>query len=216
MVRTLPADVSSRILDAADRLLGRFGYGKTTIDDLAREARIGKGSVYLHFRSKEEVFLSAVGRQIDAVLADLRRIGAREDLGAEERLAGMIQARVLGRFDRFAHYGASLNDLLGALRPALVAQRDLHLLREAELLAGVIAEGQRRGELRAGDPRTIARALITATNSLLPYSLSPSELGDRDALTARTAEVADVLLGGVRGRTRAGRPSEATGPAPSP
>ena len=41
------------ILDATDRLLARYGFKKMTIDDLAREEGIGKGSVYLHFPSKE-------------------------------------------------------------------------------------------------------------------------------------------------------------------
>src|SRR6187397_2922070 len=40
------------ILDATDRLLARYGYKKMTIDDLAHEVGIGKGSVYLHFSSK--------------------------------------------------------------------------------------------------------------------------------------------------------------------
>ena len=43
------------ILDATDRLLARHGYKKMTIDDLAAEVGIGKGSVYLHFASKEEI-----------------------------------------------------------------------------------------------------------------------------------------------------------------
>ncbi len=50
------------ILDATDRLLTRFGYKKMTIDDLAAEVGIGKGSVYLHFESKEEIALSHIDR----------------------------------------------------------------------------------------------------------------------------------------------------------
>lgn len=38
-----------RILDAAERLLGRFGYRKMTVEDIAVEARIGNGTVYLSF-----------------------------------------------------------------------------------------------------------------------------------------------------------------------
>src|SRR5437763_1237801 len=45
---------AGRILDAADRLLARYGYQKMTVDDLAREAGIGKGTVYLSFPGKSE------------------------------------------------------------------------------------------------------------------------------------------------------------------
>src|SRR6185295_3136508 len=50
------------ILDATDRLLGRLGYQKTTIDDLAREADVGRRTIYLNFQSKEEIFLSSIDR----------------------------------------------------------------------------------------------------------------------------------------------------------
>ena len=60
-------DVRSAILDATDLLLSKYGYKKMTIDDLAAEAGIGKGSVYLHFSSKEEIVLSHVDRIIDSL-----------------------------------------------------------------------------------------------------------------------------------------------------
>jgi len=46
-------DISDLILDAADRLLARYGYKKMTMDDLAQEVGIGKGTIYLHFSTKE-------------------------------------------------------------------------------------------------------------------------------------------------------------------
>ena len=52
-------------MDATDRLLARFGYKKMTIDDLAQEVGIGKGTVYLHFSSKEEIALSHIDRIIE-------------------------------------------------------------------------------------------------------------------------------------------------------
>src|SRR3982751_2316221 len=57
-------NIRDLILDAADRLLARYGYRKMTIDDLAAEVGIGKGSIYLHFRSKEEVVYSHIDRVI--------------------------------------------------------------------------------------------------------------------------------------------------------
>ena len=53
-VRTQPMPTTrDRILDAAERLLARFGYKKTTMEDIAREAGLGKRTLYLHFASKE-------------------------------------------------------------------------------------------------------------------------------------------------------------------
>ena len=60
--RTRTAPAAHRILDAADRLLARYGYRKMTVGDLAREAGIGKGTVYLSFASKSEIALACIER----------------------------------------------------------------------------------------------------------------------------------------------------------
>lgn len=51
-----------RLLDAAAELLLRWGYQRVTIDDVARQAGVGKGTVYLHFRTKEALFLTVLLR----------------------------------------------------------------------------------------------------------------------------------------------------------
>ncbi len=66
-----PSDLRSRVLDATDRLLARYGYRKMTVDDIAAEAGIGKGTVYLAFSSKEDVALSCIDRMVDGLLAEL-------------------------------------------------------------------------------------------------------------------------------------------------
>ncbi|CAL9414206.1 hypothetical protein SUDANB121_01734 [Nocardiopsis dassonvillei] len=53
---------AARILDAAGALLTELGYGKVTVEDVARRAGIGKGTVYLHFPTKEVLFGMVVVR----------------------------------------------------------------------------------------------------------------------------------------------------------
>src|SRR5438105_5414276 len=91
------------ILDATDRLLKRYGYKKMTIDGLAHEVGIGKGSVYLHFSSKEEIALSHIDRIIERLKASLRSIAEKQS-GTEARLREMLIERVLFRFDSVQHY----------------------------------------------------------------------------------------------------------------
>ena len=56
-------DRADRILDAAGELLLTLGYRKVTIDDIAGRARIGKGTVYLHWRTKGQLFQALIGRE---------------------------------------------------------------------------------------------------------------------------------------------------------
>jgi AcrR family transcriptional regulator len=193
-----------RILDAAERLLGRFGYRKMTVDDIAAEAGIGKGTVYLSFPSKEEVVLSTVDRIVERVWAAMEEAAAR-DASAPDRLRAMLRARILVRFEAVAAYSASLNDLLGGIRAALLARRVHHFEREIGVLARVIADGQQKGELTGGAPRRIGRALVLATNSFLPYALSPDELGDAKRLRREAGDVIDIVVDGITASGGRGR-----------
>ena len=187
------------ILDATDRLLGRLGYQKTTIDDLAREAGVARRTVYLHFPSKEEIFLCSIDRVVDRLLARLAEIAGSGGPPAE-RLRRMLLERVLYRFDSVQSYHGSLDELLAVLRPAYLRRRERYFRAEAEILAGVLAEGVRAGELQASDISGTSRALVTATNALIPSALSVAELGSRDSVAQEAARVADLVLRGLRPR----------------
>jgi AcrR family transcriptional regulator len=71
-----------RILNAASQLIVRYGYDKTTVEDIAHEAGISKGAIYLHFRSKEELFEALIMRESNNVLEDtLTRLDADPEGG---------------------------------------------------------------------------------------------------------------------------------------
>jgi AcrR family transcriptional regulator len=190
-------EVREAILDATDRFLSRIGYKKMTIDDLAQEVGIGKGSIYLHFTSKEEIVLSHIDRIIDRLKGELRDIAA-SDASPEERLCKMLVTRVLFRFDSVQHYTQSLNDLLAAVRPNLLLRRENYFASEAEIFARIIEEGQAKGDFEDGDALEIAETFLLATNSLLPFSLTTHELGERRDIEKKTNRVGKILLKGIR------------------
>ena len=191
-----PKTTRDAILDATDRLLAQQGYKKMTIDDLAEEVGIGKGSIYLHFSSKEEIALSHIDRIIDRLKENLKAI-AEKQISVEERLRDMLVERVIYRFDSVQHYAQSLNELLAYIRPKLLEHRKQHFRDEAHIFAAVIAEGQSSFELEAGDPLDLAETLVMATNSLLPYSLSAFELGDRNDVATQAGKTARILIKGL-------------------
>jgi len=189
-------DVREGILDATERLLARYGYRKMTVEDIAREVGVGKGTIYLHFSSKEEIVLSHVDRIVDRLKERLHAI-AQSNATAAIRLRLMLLTRVLFRFDSIQHYTQSLNDLLAALRPGLLARRAHYFDDEAQILADVLNQGRDAGEFEFGDALSTAYALLHATNALLPYSLSTIELGEREEVKEKTAAVADLILHGL-------------------
>ena len=185
-------DAADRILDAADRLLGRFGYRKMTVDDLAKEAGIGKGTVYLSFRSKEEIALACIDRMAARLRLRLQSIAAEAGPPAD-RLRRMLVLRVLHRFDYARGHSARLDELMAAIRAELIARRTRHFEAEAQIVASVLAGA---GIPRI-DPVAASEAMITATNALLPYSLSARELGRRTEIERRATTVAELVVRGV-------------------
>ena len=64
---------ADRILDAAAELMPRWGYNKTTIDDIARLAGVAKGTIYLHWKTREDLFLALMRREYVRLVEDIQQ-----------------------------------------------------------------------------------------------------------------------------------------------
>lgn len=146
-----------RLLDAAAELFLAQGYRKTSIDEIARRAGIGKGTVYLHFATKVDMLVAAVAREKLQALALTADVFARE-LPPRERLRAWVRAallmvagsplmsRLVGGDEELS---AALADLDTDFRAAALADRDEllgRLLDEAVGPPGLTAE-QKRGRI---------------------------------------------------------------------
>ena len=189
-------DIKDRLLDAADRLLARYGYRKMTMDDLANEVGIGKGTIYLHFRSKEDLVLSHVDRVIFRVIESLERI-AQGNLSPAEKVRAMLVSRVMLRFDSVQHFPESLSEILRDLRISVLERRQHHFRQEAKVFAKALRQGERDGVFNRHDHFAIAEALVDASNSLLPFNLSTRELGKRGEVERRVSSIAAIVLSGL-------------------
>ena len=82
-----------RILDAAGELMLRWGYNKTTIDDIARYAGVAKGTIYLHWKTREDLFTALMQREYVRLAEDVKqRIASAPEGGT---LSGIIKHTML-------------------------------------------------------------------------------------------------------------------------
>lgn len=75
-----------RIQRAARTVFAEKGYAKTSIEQIAREASLSVGAIYLYFRSKEDLYVSLLEETLDLFDTELRQIRARSEVPAPERL----------------------------------------------------------------------------------------------------------------------------------
>src|SRR5438445_4786549 len=76
---------AERILDAAAELILRWGYRKTTIDDIAKQAGVAKGTIYLHWKTREDLFLALMAREGLKVTEDIKQRIASDPEGSTLR-----------------------------------------------------------------------------------------------------------------------------------
>ncbi len=132
MVEPTDASAARReaILGAATAVFLRYGFRKTSMDDLARAAGLSRQGLYLHFASKEALFGAAVLRLIEQSRAAGRAALGRDDLDPEARLLGAFEAHQGDAIGEAGH----MNELLETAR-ALVGPVLKEL--EEEFVAGV-------------------------------------------------------------------------------
>lgn len=132
---------ADRILDAAKELLLRWGYRRVTIDEIAKRAEVGKGTIYLHWRSREQVFFAVGAREAVAMLGSV--VAAMRADPAEIALHRYMRRFFLEAMDRpvlralFTRDADMLDKFLTS--PARRPLQSAKLLASREYL-GVLAE----------------------------------------------------------------------------
>lgn len=191
-----PPNRRTLLLEAASRLLVRYGPQKTTIGDIAREAGIGVGSVYLEFENKDAILKAIATDRYSLVLRAIEHAWGMDGSPAD-RLRRAIEAR----FDSFvsaARAGHHAAELLHCGHcSAVLASFEEFKRRELELFERIIQEGCDTGAFRRGEPRALARALLLAYSAFSP----PGVLGrEADGLRSEIASVHDLVFCGLLAR----------------
>lgn len=74
-----------QIIKAADKRFSKHGLGKTTLDEIARDLRIGKATIYHYFDTKEELFFETIAWEADQIIEEIKIIFNNEEVEIKER-----------------------------------------------------------------------------------------------------------------------------------
>ena len=181
------------ILHAAWGLIRHYGYSKTTIDDIAKRAKVGKGTVYLYFRSKTEIMLALTDLTNQRITRELERI-ASENKPPEVRLRACVLYRIMTLYDLVNRYPHG-EDVIASILPEIVERLDRYVRRHGELLGQIVREGCSSGMLVSEDPEVTGQLLASLFEFLTPPYY---RFNSRKALELFTGEIVDLMLNGLK------------------
>ncbi|HEY1773207.1 MAG TPA: TetR/AcrR family transcriptional regulator [Gammaproteobacteria bacterium] len=190
------------ILEAARKVFMEVGFGATSMDTIAAEAKVSKQTVYNHFGSKEELFAAMVRYFVDqklTVFSEAAKSGKPEetlltiahqflDPGAAEQRVAMYRV-LMSEAPRFPELG----DIFYSAGPAVVRR----------YLADYLAEQHARGTLRVENPMLTAEQFFGMLNGCqLKAQLGIERLPDKKAIDAYIDHAVMLLMRALSPKSR--------------
>jgi len=157
--------IRDTILEVAAKRFIHYGYHKTTVEEIARDADIGKGSIYLHFKSKEEILLELV-RLFRTELMD-KWIGIQKSRQTPERkLYNLLKTRLNYVMDK------KTSIFSFSVKPERLLHKIVGVAEESKpqylaILESVLSEGERKGVFHMEDRSEVATTLYETVSNII-------------------------------------------------
>ena len=192
--RRRPGDKRDRILDAAVRVFATNGFHATRVSDVAKAAGVADGTIYLYFRSKEDVLISLFENRVEKLLAYMKSELPKLQT-APERLRAVI-AMQLGLLEGEREMAEIITVIIRQSTQLLKELAAPKFIAYLDAIARIVSAGQAAGDFRADiSPHVAARAIFGALDGItLTWALGSAEPG---ALARAATQLADVLLRGL-------------------
>jgi len=192
--RTRGGDKRERILRAAVRVFAKNGFHDTRVSEVAKAAGVADGTIYLYFKSKDELLLSLFEDRVEALLTFMK-LELPKFQGAPAKLRRIIELQ-LGLLEGERELAEVFTVILRQSTKLLKEYAAPKFLAYLESIAAIVSEGQDAGDFRTDvPPLLVARATWGALDGIaLTWVLGRAERG---ALARAAGQLADVVLRGL-------------------
>jgi AcrR family transcriptional regulator len=157
-------EVKEAIVNVARHIFSRFGFKKTTMDEIAIASRKGKSSIYYYFASKEEIFQAVVEKEASILKQELvKAISEAEDPAQKLKAHVLVRMHTMEKLANF--YSAIKDDYLSHL-DFVEKIRKKYDLEEIKMMENILNEGVENQVFEIGDTNLAAIAIITALKGM--------------------------------------------------
>ena len=185
-----------RILDGALKAFAKKGFYNTKVSEIASEAGVADGTIYLYFKNKDDLLISLFEDRMERIIERLSSEMEQTDGGFAEKLALFIRLHfmlVLENQDLAEFITVELRQSAKFVKEYSNPKFGDYL----KMLQGLLEQAQQAGELRQElDARLVSRAIFGALDEVL-LQLSLSTKLDVAEVERRTAMLSDMFIGGL-------------------
>lgn len=182
----------AQIVRAAGSIFSKYGFRKTSMEEIARAAGKGKSSIYYYFGSKEEIFEAVVIKEARLMKRELSNV-IRESADPLEKLRNYILVR-MKTFHQLSNFYKAIFDEGLSHFDFIEKTRQKYDQQEINTLKSIFLEGMKSGQFKREDPELVAIAIIRALKGL-EIPLFWTQVNDNVEIT--TGEFLNILFYGI-------------------
>lgn len=183
------------ILTVAEKFFARFGVRKTTMDEIAKTARIGKSTLYYYFKSKEDIFAEVIHKESRILKSKLEENIAKATT-PQEKLIAYVHTR-MKHLKELSNYYSALTDEYLEYCSFVERNRKDFTKYEIETLKTILSEGIEKGMFQIADVDAAAQAIVIVMKGLEYPLLVQEEANDMED-TIRN--MLNILFKGIESR----------------
>jgi AcrR family transcriptional regulator len=183
---------SESILGSAKKLFARYGLQKTSVDEMARMARVAKATIYNYFGSKDQVYLEVLRREMDEIIEKTSSLVAQE-VSPRDKLTTFVKAK-------FKYMREAINILnldregIEKLLPNAEGIRNELFKREVDIIHSILKEGVEQGVFYLKDLFLTAKAIA---HSLKGFELNWLVQESEEKIDHYLDELMNILFYGL-------------------
>ncbi len=172
-------DHKVQILEAAEKTFAKKGFYVTTMEEIAHQAQLAKGTIYLYFDSKEDLFFSVTERKLDILLGKIEEELKKSNLPSQRiRKVIGVHLKFLEENGDFFKIMQSFSETLKKklekkLKDRIIQKQSYYI----EILDKLIQKAISKGEIEPLDSKKLAVILMGIIHSLTLYWISKKEKG---------------------------------------
>lgn len=165
------------ILEAAQTLFAKFGYKKTTMEDIAQELHKGKSSLYYYYKNKEEIFQAVIDKEQGVLIANLKEV-AKSSQKPKEKLNDYVLTRMKTVSELDNYFKALTDERFGGIEFVKAVKEKTEKI-EVEMIEQIINEGIADGTFQMKNVHLGAMAIALALKGIeLPMFLASNKYED--------------------------------------